>query len=77
MLKGVTTIAGDSSNLPGHVDGPGQNATFSADYELSFVPEMCALLILDHGNKLIRQINLKEEDCVYPRSGISSLQCLF
>ncbi|KAL2928579.1 putative outer membrane protein pmp10, partial [Bienertia sinuspersici] len=40
----VTTIAGDFSKSPGRVDGPGRNATFSPDYELSFVPEICALL---------------------------------
>lgn len=67
--SGVTTIAGGLSKSIGRSDGPGRNATFSADYELSFVPEICALLILDHGSKLIRQIDLKQEDCVYSRSG--------
>ncbi|KNA18277.1 hypothetical protein SOVF_072310 isoform A [Spinacia oleracea] len=66
--SGVTTIAGGYPK-PGRADGPGKNATFSPDFELSFVPEMCALLILDHGNKLIRQIDLKQKDCVYSRSG--------
>lgn len=67
--SGVTTIAGGLSKSIGRADGPGRNATFSADYELSFVPEICALLILDHGSKLIRQIDLKQEDCLYSRSG--------
>lgn len=67
--SGVTTIAGSYSKLPGRVDGPGENATFSPDFELSFIPQMCSLLILDHGNKLIRQINLKQEDCVQTHSG--------
>ncbi|XP_021726979.1 uncharacterized protein LOC110694123 isoform X1 [Chenopodium quinoa] len=66
--SGVSTIAG-SSTKPGRADGPGEDATFSPDFELSFVPEMCALLIMDHGNKLIRQINLKQEDCVHSRAG--------
>ncbi|XP_059656032.1 uncharacterized protein LOC132303028 isoform X3 [Cornus florida] len=61
--SGVTTIAGSYSEKPGHVDGPGQNATFSDDFELTFVPERCALMLSDHGNKLVRQINLKLEDC--------------
>ncbi|CAH2041002.1 unnamed protein product [Thlaspi arvense] len=35
----------------------------SGIFILAFVPEMCALMICDHGNKLVRQINLKSEDC--------------
>ncbi|KAK6922154.1 NHL repeat [Dillenia turbinata] len=62
-LSGVTTIAGGYSRSAGHVDGPAQNASFSDDFELTFAPKRCALLISDHGNKLIRQINLKSEDC--------------
>ncbi|KAK2994495.1 hypothetical protein RJ640_029454, partial [Escallonia rubra] len=61
--SGVTTIAGGYSKEPGRTDGPGRNASFSDDLELAFVPERCALMIADHGNKLIRQINLKAEDC--------------
>ncbi|KAM7461241.1 hypothetical protein LguiA_029362 [Lonicera macranthoides] len=61
--SGVTTIAGGYSQIPGHADGPAQNATFSDDFALAFIPERCALMISDHGNKLIRQINLKVEDC--------------
>ena len=30
---------------------------------------MCALLVMDHGSQLIRQINLKQNDCVSSRSG--------
>ncbi|XP_042499230.1 uncharacterized protein LOC122077366 isoform X2 [Macadamia integrifolia] len=61
--SGVTTIAGGYSKGPGKVDGPAQNASFSDDFELTFVPERCALLISDRGNHLVRQINLKPEDC--------------
>ncbi|KAF8399287.1 hypothetical protein HHK36_015152 [Tetracentron sinense] len=61
--SGVTTIAGGYSKKPGHEDGPARNASFSDNFELAFVPERCALLISDHGNRLIRQINLKSEDC--------------
>ncbi|XP_058194170.1 uncharacterized protein LOC131310921 isoform X2 [Rhododendron vialii] len=60
--SGVTTIAG-GSKTPGHADGPGRNASFSPDFELAFIPERCALMICDHGHKLVRQINLKSEDC--------------
>uniref|UniRef100_A0A0E0E9F2 Uncharacterized protein n=1 Tax=Oryza meridionalis TaxID=40149 RepID=A0A0E0E9F2_9ORYZ len=59
----TTTIAGGRSKGPGRKDGPTQNATFSPDFELVYVPKMCALLITDRGNRLIRQINLKREDC--------------
>ncbi|KAF3431303.1 hypothetical protein FNV43_RR26034 [Rhamnella rubrinervis] len=65
---GVTTIAGGYTQKTGALDGPAQNATFSDDFELDFVAETCALLVSDHGNQLVRQINLKAEDC----SGSSS-----
>ncbi|XP_062110263.1 uncharacterized protein LOC133822071 isoform X2 [Humulus lupulus] len=60
--SGVTTIAGVNKKV-GHKDGPVSNATFSNDFELVFVPEICALLVSDHGNQLVRQIDLKAEDC--------------
>lgn len=65
----VTTIAGGYSNESGHADGPGRNATFSFSFEPIFVPDMCALLILDYGQKLIRQISLKQENCIHSESG--------
>ncbi|KAL9254990.1 hypothetical protein AKJ16_DCAP16771 [Drosera capensis] len=61
--SGVTTIVGGYSKKPGHADGPGQNASFSNDFEISYIADGCALLVSDHGNKMIRQINLKPEDC--------------
>ncbi|CAL5421366.1 unnamed protein product [Camellia sinensis] len=60
--SGVTTIAGGNSTI-GCVDGPGRQASFSTDFELAFVPERCALMICDHGNLVVRQINLKPQDC--------------
>ncbi|XP_052173955.1 uncharacterized protein LOC127789182 isoform X2 [Diospyros lotus] len=60
--SGVTTIAGGGSRM-GHKDGPGRNTSFSADFELAFVPARCALMICDRGHNLIRQINLKPQDC--------------
>ncbi|KAK6139236.1 hypothetical protein DH2020_027021 [Rehmannia glutinosa] len=59
----VTTIAGGSSQKAGRKDGPGRDASFSDDFELTFIPQRCALMISDHGNRLVRQINLKAEDC--------------
>ncbi|XP_033131869.1 uncharacterized protein LOC103829253 [Brassica rapa] len=60
----VTTIAGGNSNDIGHRDGPAHNATFSSDFEITFVPQRWCLLVSDHGNELILQINLKEDDCL-------------
>ncbi|KAL3835550.1 hypothetical protein ACJIZ3_010286 [Penstemon smallii] len=61
--SGVTTIAGGYSQKAGRTDGPARDASFSDDFELTFVPERCALMISDHGNRLVRQVNLKSEDC--------------
>ncbi|KAE8774905.1 hypothetical protein D1007_52638 [Hordeum vulgare] len=61
----TTTIAGAYSAGTGHRDEPAQNATFSADFELIYVPQICALLVADRGNRLIRQIKLKPEDCAH------------
>ncbi|CAO2169026.1 unnamed protein product [Urochloa humidicola] len=59
----TTTIAGGLSSGHGNRDGPAQNATFSPDFELAYVPKICALLVADRGNRMIRQIHLKPEDC--------------
>ncbi|KAL9343984.1 hypothetical protein Peur_064415 [Populus x canadensis] len=59
----TTTIAGNYSQT-GRQDGPGETATFSTDFEVLFVPQICALLISDHGNQLLRQVDLKQEDCI-------------
>ncbi|XP_051205028.1 uncharacterized protein [Lolium perenne] len=61
----TTTIAGGYSAGTGRRDGPAQNATFSPDFELVYVPRICALLVADRGNRLIRQINLRPEDCAH------------
>ncbi|CAK8561639.1 unnamed protein product [Lathyrus sativus] len=61
--NGVTTIAGASSKKSNIKDGPAQNSSFSNDFELTFIPALCALLVSDHMHQLVHQINLKEEDC--------------
>ncbi|WVZ92979.1 hypothetical protein U9M48_039006 [Paspalum notatum var. saurae] len=71
----TTTIAGGLSSGPGRRDGPAQNATFSPDFELVYVPKICALLVADRGNRLIRQINLKPEDCAHEARPESLLKC--
>ncbi|KAL6983627.1 hypothetical protein U1Q18_017009 [Sarracenia purpurea var. burkii] len=70
--SGVNTIAG-GSKTQGKADGSGRNASFSDDFELTFIPERCALMICDHGNQLVRQINLKSQDCATgSQSGVST-----
>ncbi|XP_020275098.1 uncharacterized protein LOC109849640 isoform X2 [Asparagus officinalis] len=59
----TTTIAGGYSQKMGNIDGPAQNASFSNDFDLVYVPTICALLISDRANGLIRQLDLKPEDC--------------
>ncbi|XP_008781990.1 uncharacterized protein LOC103701628 isoform X5 [Phoenix dactylifera] len=61
----TTTIAGGYSKKTGHIDGPAQNASFSNDFELVYVPNICALMISDRGTRLIRQMDLKPEDCAH------------
>ncbi|EES13823.1 hypothetical protein BDA96_07G134700 [Sorghum bicolor] len=69
----TTTVAGGLSSGPGHRDGLAQNATFSADFELVYVPKICALLVADRGNRMVRQINLKPEDCAHEKqSGLGT-----
>ncbi|GAU50245.1 hypothetical protein TSUD_188970 [Trifolium subterraneum] len=73
-VNGVTTIAGGSSEKSNIKDGPAQNASFSNDFELNFVPVLCALLVSDHMHQLVRQINLKEEDCTLgSKSGLGAV----
>ncbi|XP_024989031.1 uncharacterized protein LOC112523595 isoform X2 [Cynara cardunculus var. scolymus] len=67
--SGVTTIAGGYVRKTGKADGPAQNASFSDDFELAFDPQRCTLLISDHGNRLVRQLDLKAEDCAGSSSG--------
>lgn len=61
--SGVTTIVGGVSDAAGKKDGPGKEATLSDEYELVFIPQRCALIISDIGNRLVRQINLRADDC--------------
>lgn len=62
--SGVSTIAGGTAGKTGHADGPSQEALFSNDYDLTFIPSICALLVSDRGNRMIRQIKLPPSDCV-------------
>ncbi|KMZ61158.1 hypothetical protein ZOSMA_54G00900 [Zostera marina] len=75
----TTTIAGGYSGKTGKIDGPAQNTSFSSDFELVYIPGICALLISDRGNNLIRQLNLKPDDCrneSYPGIGVSSVSII-
>ncbi|KAK9674200.1 hypothetical protein RND81_12G217900 [Saponaria officinalis] len=68
---GVTTIAGGKSNVAGYRDGPSEDAKFSTDFDVVYVPSTCSLLVMDRGNAALRQISLNQEDCDANDSSIS------
>ncbi|XP_014523565.1 uncharacterized protein LOC106779867 [Vigna radiata var. radiata] len=64
--SGVTTIAGGKwSRGGGHVDGPSEEAKFSDDFDVVYVGSSCSLLVIDRGNRAIREIQLHFDDCAY------------
>ncbi|KAE9597993.1 putative six-bladed beta-propeller, TolB [Lupinus albus] len=64
--SGVTTIAGGKwSRFGGHVDGPSEEAKFSDDFDVVYVGSSCSLLVIDRGNRAIREIQLRFDDCAY------------
>ncbi|KAL2253570.1 uncharacterized protein LOC105168236 [Sesamum indicum] len=63
---GVTTIAGGKRGRGGgHVDGPSEDAKFSSDFDVVYLGSSCSLLVIDRGNKAIREIQLHFDDCAY------------
>ncbi|KAJ4874728.1 NHL domain-containing protein [Raphanus sativus] len=65
---GVTTIAGGKTGRNGgggHVDGPSEDAKFSNDFDVVYVGSSCSLLVIDRGNRAIREIQLRFDDCAY------------
>lgn len=65
-ISGVTTIAGGKwSRGGGHVDGPSEEAKFSDDLDVVYVGSSCSLLVIDRGNRAIREIQLHFDDCAY------------
>ncbi|KAF8098752.1 hypothetical protein N665_0259s0022 [Sinapis alba] len=63
---GVTTIAGGkTARNGGHVDGPSEEAKLSNDFDVVYVGSSCSLLVIDRGNKAIREIQLHFDDCAY------------
>lgn len=61
---GVTTIAGGKrGHLGGHVDGAGEDAKFSNDFDVVYAASSCSLLVVDRGNLAIREIQLHHHDC--------------
>ncbi|XP_013588254.1 PREDICTED: uncharacterized protein LOC106296621 isoform X2 [Brassica oleracea var. oleracea] len=63
---GVTTIAGGkTARNGGHVDGPSEDAKFSNDFDVVYLGSSCSLLVIDRGNKAIREIQLHFDDCAY------------
>lgn len=66
FTAGVTTIAGGKvSRGGGHVDGPSEDAKFSNDFDVVYVGSSCSLLVIDRGNRAIREIQLHFDDCAY------------
>ncbi|KAJ0038196.1 hypothetical protein Pint_23021 [Pistacia integerrima] len=63
---GVTTIAGGKSGRGGsHLDGPSEDARFSNDFDVVYIGSSCSLLVIDRGNRAIREIQLNFDDCAY------------
>ncbi|CAN7086660.1 unnamed protein product [Brassica oleracea var. botrytis] len=63
---GVTTIAGGkTARNGGHVDGPSEDAKFSNDFDVVYLGSSCSLLVIDRGNKAVREIQLHFDDCAY------------
>ncbi|CAL0321787.1 unnamed protein product [Lupinus luteus] len=62
--EGVSTIAGGKwGQVGGHVDGAGEDAKFSNDFDVIYVSSSCSLLVVDRGNQAIREIQLHQDDC--------------
>lgn len=62
---GVTTIAGGKWGRRGHSDGASEDAKFSTDFEIVFVASSCPLLVVDRGERAIREIQLNFDDCAH------------
>ncbi|XP_002521024.2 uncharacterized protein LOC8274772 [Ricinus communis] len=63
---GVTTIAGGKWGRGGsHVDGASEDAKFSNDFDVVYIGSSCSLLVIDRGNRAIREIQLHFDDCAY------------
>ncbi|KAG8366176.1 hypothetical protein BUALT_Bualt17G0049400 [Buddleja alternifolia] len=63
---GVTTIAGGKRGRGGgHMDGPSEDAKLSNDFDVVYLGSSCSLLVIDRGNKAIREIQLNFDDCAY------------
>ncbi|KAJ8759010.1 hypothetical protein K2173_003248 [Erythroxylum novogranatense] len=63
---GVKTIAGGKWGRGGsHVDGASEDAKFSNDFDVVYIGSSCSLLVIDRGNKAIREIQLHFDDCAY------------
>ncbi|CAN0925523.1 hypothetical protein LINGRAHAP2_LOCUS34808 [Linum grandiflorum] len=65
----VTTIAGgkrtNGGGGGGHVDGASEDAKFSNDFDVVYMGSSCSLLVIDRGNRAIREIQLHFDDCAY------------
>jgi hypothetical protein len=65
LHAGVTTIAGGKWGRGSHVDGASEDANFSNDFDVVYIGSSCSLLVIDRGNRAIREIQLHFDDCAY------------
>lgn len=61
----VTIAGGHKARGPGYIDGPSDNVKFSNDFDLIYVASSCSILVVDRGNRAIREIQLHEDDCSF------------
>lgn len=47
------------------MDGPSEDAKFSNDFDVIYIGSSCSLLVIDRGNRAIREIQLHFDDCAY------------
>ncbi|KAK4752722.1 hypothetical protein SAY87_021520 [Trapa incisa] len=68
--SGISTIAGGKwGRGGGHLDGTSEDAKFSNDFDVFYIGITCSLLVVDRGNKAIREIQLHDEDCSHEDGG--------
>ncbi|CAK7355715.1 unnamed protein product [Dovyalis caffra] len=68
---GVTTIVGGKWGRGSHVDWASEDAKFSNDFDVVYIGSSCSLLVVDRGNRVIREIQLYFDDCAYQYGSVA------